>query len=53
MKESLISDDKKFVNDLLENLIFEWTISATEVKKVIKSICDWDFPRKKNKKAKI
>ena len=49
MKESLISDDKKFVNDLLENLIFEWTISATEVKKVIKSICNLDFPRKKEK----
>ena len=49
MKELLISDDKKFVNDVLENLIFEWTISATEVKKVIKSICDWYFPRKKKK----
>ena len=36
MKESLISDDKKFLNDLFENLIFEWTISATEVKKLLK-----------------
>ena len=33
MKESLISDDQKFLNDLLENLIFEGTISAAEVKK--------------------
>ena len=36
MKESLISDDKKFLNDLFENLIFEWTISATEMKKILK-----------------
>ena len=36
MKESLIYDDKKFLNDLFENLIFEWTISATEVKKLLK-----------------
>ena len=36
LKESLISDDKKFLNDLFENLIFEWTISATEVKKLLK-----------------
>ena len=32
----MISDDKKFLNDLFENLIFEWTISATEVKKLLK-----------------
>ena len=33
MKESLISHDKKSLNNLFENLISEWTISATEVKK--------------------
>ena len=36
LKESLISEDKKFLNDLFENLSFEWTISATEVKKLLK-----------------
>ena len=25
MKESLVSDDRKFLNDLFENLIFDWT----------------------------
>ena len=35
-KESLIFDDKKFLNDLFENLIFECTISATEVKNLLK-----------------
>ena len=36
MKESLISDGKKFLNDLLENLIFERIISITEVKNLLK-----------------
>ena len=36
MKESLISDEKKFLNNLFKNLIFEWTISATAVKKLLK-----------------
>lgn len=36
MKESLIADDKRFLNDLFENLIFEWTISAIEVKQLLK-----------------
>ena len=37
-KESFISDDKNFLNDLFENLIFECTISATEVKKLLKAL---------------
>ena len=37
MKDSFISGDKKFLNNLFENLVFQGTISATEVKKVIKS----------------
>ena len=36
MKESLISDNKKFLNGLFENLIFEWTVSATEVRNLLK-----------------
>ena len=36
MKESMISDGKKFLNDLLKNLIFERTISITEVKNLLK-----------------
>ena len=32
----MISDDKKFLNDLLENLIFAYTISATEIKSLLK-----------------
>ena len=36
MKEPSISDDKKFLNDLFENLIFAYTISATEIKKLLK-----------------
>ena len=31
-KETLISDDKKILNDLFDNLIFDWTISPTEIK---------------------
>ena len=52
IKYLFISDGKKFLNDLLENLIFELTISVTEVKKFIKSICNWDCPHTK-KQAKI
>ena len=35
-KNNLISDDKNFLNDLFENLTFERTILATEVKKLLK-----------------
>ena len=43
MKDSFISGDKKFLNNLFENLVFQGTISATEVKKVIKSFSKWDW----------
>ena len=36
MKESLIYDGKKFLNNLFENLVFERTVSAPEVKKLLK-----------------
>ena len=36
MKESLIFEEKNFLNYLFENLIFELTISATELKKLLK-----------------
>ena len=45
----MISDGKKVLNDLLENLIFEWTISVAEGKKVIQSICNGDCPHTNNK----
>ena len=34
--QPLISDDKKFLNDLLKNLIFAYAISATEIKRLLK-----------------
>ena len=36
MKESLFYVDKKLLQDLLENLIFDLTVSAIDVKKLLK-----------------
>ena len=35
MKESLFFVDKKLLKDLFENLIFDWTVSKTDVKKLL------------------
>ena len=35
-KKSLFFVDKKLLNDLFENLIFDWTVSAIDVKKLLK-----------------
>ena len=43
MKESLLSDDKKFLKESSRNLIFEWTISATELLKVLAIKTGWFF----------
>ena len=36
MKDSLFFVNKKLRKDLFENLIFDWTVSATDVKKLLK-----------------
>ena len=36
MKESLFFVDKKLLKDLFENLIFDWTFSATDTKNLLK-----------------
>ena len=36
MKELLFFDDKKLLKDLFENLIFDWKVSAIDVKKLLK-----------------
>ena len=48
-KKPLISDDKKFLNDLLENLIFEWIIS-TAGKKSYQKYLPLRLPSKKKQK---
>ena len=45
-KESLFFADKKLLNDLFENLIFDWTVSAIDVKKFYSKILFKNFIQK-------